>query len=102
MSMVLAGEPLPVEDALRYGLINEIVDHDALLDRAIEIAEKIASYPAIAVRVEMEGFYRSMDLSRRDTAGFMSHLYRLQRAAYLTGENTSANPLDPNAPENNK
>ena len=99
MSMVLTGDPLSAEDALRFGLINEIVDHDKLLNRAIQQAEKIASYPPLAVRVEMEGFYRSMDLSRRDTAGFMGHLYRLQRAAHLTGDNVSANPLADNAPE---
>lgn len=99
MSMVLEGEPLSIEDAHKFGLVNEIVDQDKLMPRAMEIAEKIASYPPIAVRVEMEGFYRSMDMSKRDTHSYLSHLYRLQRAAYLTGENVSGTPLDPNAPE---
>lgn len=99
MNMVLMGDKLSAEDALKFGLFNEIVEHDRLMDRAMECAERIASHPEIAVRVEMEGFYRSMDLSRRDTTAFMYHLYRLQRAAYLSGENTSGTPLDPNSPE---
>lgn len=102
MSMALTGESMSAEDALHYGLINEIVEPSQLIARAMQIATTIASHPPVAVRVEMEAFYRSMDLSRRDNSAFMSHLYRLQRTAYLTGEDTSATPLDPGAPEQNR
>jgi enoyl-CoA hydratase/carnithine racemase len=80
LKFALLAEKLSPQDAVKYGLFNEIVEPDQLMDRAMEYAEKIASFPPIAVQVEMEGFYRSMELSRSDTNAFMAHLYRLQRA----------------------
>mgnify|MGYP001160947265 CR=1 FL=1 len=102
MDMVLLGEKLTAEQAQTYGLYKKIVDHPDLMETALGYARKIASFPELGVRVEMEGFYRSMDMSRRDNSAFMEHLYRLQRAAYLTGENASAHPLDPTSPEQQK
>ena len=69
MSMVLTGESITAEDAVHFGLINEIVEQPQLVARAMEIASTIASHPPLAVRVEMEAFYRSMDLNRRDKLG---------------------------------
>lgn len=91
--MLLTGEPLSAEDALRYNMVNEIVEPEDLMARAMEVAEKIASHPPIAVRVEMEVLKRSMDLPHREAVAFTSHLYRLQRAAYLAKPGTSATPL---------
>jgi enoyl-CoA hydratase/carnithine racemase len=81
MWLALTGEPFDADTALRYNLINEIVAPDRLLARAREIAAKIARHPAIAVRVEMEAYYRGMDMGRDEAAAFVGHLYRLQRAA---------------------
>ncbi len=91
--MLLTGEPLVAEDALKYDLVNEIVPPEKLMERAMEIAEKIAEQPPLAVRVEMEVFNRSQDLPRDQSIAFASHLYRLQRAAYLSQPGTSATPL---------
>jgi enoyl-CoA hydratase/carnithine racemase len=81
MWLALTGDPFDADTALRYNLINEIVEPDRLLARAHEIAGRIARHPAIAVRVEMEAYYRGMDMSRDQAAAFVGHLYRLQRAA---------------------
>jgi len=93
MWMLLTGEPLSAEDALKHDLINEIVEPEALMDRAMEVAAKIASHPPIAVRVEMEVFKRSLDLPRSESLALTAHLYRLQRAAYLSKPGTTATPL---------
>jgi enoyl-CoA hydratase/carnithine racemase len=79
--LALTGEPLNAQEALKHNLINEIVEHDRLLMRAREVATKIARHPPIAVRVEMEAFYRGLDMTREQSAAFTAHLYRLQRAA---------------------
>jgi len=47
----LTGDHLDAEEALRIGLVNEVVDDDALLDRALELANRIAMVPEAAVRV---------------------------------------------------
>lgn len=93
MWMLMTGEPLLAEDALHHGLINEIVPRERLLERAFEVAETIAAHPPIAVRVEMELAKKSMELSKQDSLALASHLYRLQRAAYLAQPGTTATPL---------
>ncbi|RAI54161.1 enoyl-CoA hydratase/isomerase family protein [Aquicoccus porphyridii] len=90
MWMVLLGERMPAEDALRHDLYNELVSPDELLDRARELAARIASLPPISIRVEMEVTKRAMDLSRSEALNLTSHLYRLQRAALMVrGEHQS-------------
>ena len=61
--LALTGERFDAEQALRNHLINEIVGPDRLMDRALEIASRIAAHPPMAVRVEMEAFYRSQDMT---------------------------------------
>jgi len=95
MWMLLTGEPLSAQEALKHDLINEIVEPDHLMDRAIEIAEKIAAHPPLAVRVEMEAFDRGVELSKRDAIAHTTHLYRLQRATYLMDPDNKALPLSP-------
>ncbi|GAB5470858.1 MAG: enoyl-CoA hydratase/isomerase family protein [Rhodospirillales bacterium] len=96
--MLLTGEPLTAEDALKHDLINEIVPRERLLERAFEVAEVIAGHPPIAVRVEMEVVKRAMDLPRQEAINLSMHLYRLQRAAYLAQPGTTAAPLAKAAP----
>jgi enoyl-CoA hydratase/carnithine racemase len=79
--LCLTGESFGAEEALRQNLINEIVGPERLLTRAREIAAIIAGHPPIAVRVEMEAYYRTQDMTREQAAAFTGHLYRLQRAA---------------------
>lgn len=45
LDLILTGRPVPAEEALRIGLVNELVDPGKHLDRALELAEKIASFP---------------------------------------------------------
>lgn len=45
LELILTGRPVPAEEALRIGLINEIVEPGRHLDRALELAERIASFP---------------------------------------------------------
>jgi enoyl-CoA hydratase len=43
MDLLLTGRYVSAEEALRFGLINEVVERDRLLDRAMELAERIAA-----------------------------------------------------------
>ncbi|WAC54022.1 enoyl-CoA hydratase-related protein [Gordonia sp. SL306] len=42
IQIILSGEPIDADTALRIGLANEVVAHDRLLDRTLEIAHTIA------------------------------------------------------------
>ena len=60
LELILTGRPVPAEEAHRIGLVNELVDPGRHLDRALELAEKIASFPQETMladrRAAIEGF----------------------------------------------
>jgi len=45
LELILTGRPVDAEEALRIGLVNEVVPPGAHLERALELAEKIAAFP---------------------------------------------------------
>jgi enoyl-CoA hydratase/carnithine racemase len=49
--MVLTGRPMLAEEALGHGVISRIVPPDQLLDTAMEMANKVAAAPAVAVKL---------------------------------------------------
>lgn len=62
MKMLLTDEPVMADEALRIGLINEVVPHDKLMERAEEIASHIKKMPPVAVRMMKEFVVRFGDL----------------------------------------
>ena len=50
MKMLLTAERIDAQEAFRLGLIAEVVPNDQLLDRAIELAEKICENAPLSVR----------------------------------------------------
>lgn len=62
MKILLTDEPFGAEEALRIGLINEVVPHDQLLERAEAMARHIVEMPPVAVRMMKEFVVRFGDL----------------------------------------
>src|SRR5436190_5955877 len=61
IEMTLLGEPLDAEEALRLGLVNEVVDL-AGLDAAVDRwAEKLANGPSAAIGLTKHAVYRGWD-----------------------------------------
>lgn len=60
LELILTGRPVEAEEALRIGLVNEVVEPGAHLDRSLELAEKIAAFPQRTMladrRAAIEGF----------------------------------------------
>lgn len=54
MKMLLTDEPVDAQEALRIGLINEVVPHTELMQRAEAIARQIVKMPPVAVRMMKE------------------------------------------------
>jgi enoyl-CoA hydratase/carnithine racemase len=48
MEMCLTGEPISAQDALKSGLVSQVVPHDKLAETAMTLAKKIASKSQIA------------------------------------------------------
>jgi enoyl-CoA hydratase/carnithine racemase len=62
MRILLSDEPFDAEEALRINLINEVVPHEQLIERAEAIATQIASQPPLAVRMMKEFIIRFRDI----------------------------------------
>lgn len=59
MEILLLGQAMPVEEAWRIGLVNEVVPHDEVFDRAMDMAQRIAANGPLAVRAVKEAVRRS-------------------------------------------
>ena len=62
MRILLTDEPFGADEALRIGLVNEVVPHDQLMTRSQEIAEMIAIQPPLATRMMKELIIRFGDI----------------------------------------
>ncbi|MEQ9451225.1 MAG: enoyl-CoA hydratase-related protein [Pseudomonadales bacterium] len=62
MEILLLGDKMPADEALRIGLINEIVPRDNLQTRANEIAQRIAENGPLAVAACKEAVIRTSGL----------------------------------------
>ena len=49
--LILLGEPFSAEKALAYGLINEVVEEEAVLERALAAAKSLAAKPPQSLRI---------------------------------------------------
>lgn len=56
--LLLIGDPIDAREALRIGLVSEVLEHVSLLPRAQALAEKIAANPPLAVRAIKQGLRR--------------------------------------------
>jgi len=55
LELILTGRPVDAEEAHRIGLINEVVSPGMHLERALELAEKIAAFPQETMLADRRG-----------------------------------------------
>ena len=60
MEMIITGRAVDAEEALRIGLANEVVPKGQALERALELAGKIAALPQGAIRSDKETMVRNV------------------------------------------
>ena len=75
MRMAL-GAPLKATEALQQGLAQWVVPHDELMDRAFDVAERIAQLPPLAARLIKESLVRGLDAGSLSNAA-MGDVYRV-------------------------
>jgi len=77
MEMLLTGDMIDADTAQRYGLVNRVVPHEALMDETMALAEKIASRSRLVVGLGKEAFYRQSEMDIADayryTSDVMAH-----------------------------
>ena len=80
------GIPLKAEEAYRIGLVQYLVPHEELMDKALEVASYIASLPPLATRMVKESLNRGLDIPNVADAS-LADLYRFM-ALELTEDKT--------------
>lgn len=66
LKMILTGEMVGAVEALRLGLVDEVVAADRLMERGVELARAIAGAAPLAVRAAIEAVRRGMGLGIED------------------------------------
>jgi enoyl-CoA hydratase/carnithine racemase len=73
MDMLLTGDTIAAEQALRIGLVNRVVSPGSEREEAIKLARQIAAKSAMTVRLGKETFYRQADMSLAEAYRVASH-----------------------------
>ena len=68
--MILCGERVDADTALRIGLVREVAPHAELMDRARALAARIACNPPLALRYMKEGLRRAAYGDPRELGGW--------------------------------
>jgi enoyl-CoA hydratase/carnithine racemase len=66
MEMLLTGDMISAEDALRIGLVNRVVAPGTEREEALALGRKIAAKSAHVVKIGKEAFYRQIELGLKD------------------------------------
>ena len=73
--IILTGEPFTAKEAEYWGLVNEVVTKDALMDRAVEIASRIARNAPVAVRQAKQAIRTGLDMGLAEGLAFEIEAY---------------------------
>ena len=66
--LMLTGRRLDAEEALRIGLVADVVAEEALLERAVAAAEQIAALAPWGVRLTKQGMWAALEISSQQAA----------------------------------
>ena len=66
--LMLTGRRVDAEEAVRIGLVADVVDDERLLDRALEGAGQIAEWAPWAVRLTKQGMWSALEVPSEQTA----------------------------------
>jgi enoyl-CoA hydratase len=90
LKMILTGEMIPALEALRIGLVEEVVAPDQLLTRGEHIARTIAAQAPLAVEKCLEAVHAGYDLPLRQALDLEASLFGLCCATEDKAEGTKA------------
>ena len=93
LELILTGRPVDADEALRIGLVNEVVPRGRHLERALELAERIAGFPQETMladrRAALEGAGLPLDQGlelERKLGGATLEVARRGAARFAAGE----------------
>jgi len=66
MAMLLTGDAITAEEAMRFGLVNAVVPTGTERSEALKLARRIAAKSAHTVKIGKAAFYRQLEMSLTD------------------------------------
>jgi len=90
LQMILTAEAIDAREALRIGLINEVVAPDRLIARAEEILQIINANAPLAVRFSIEAVNRGLDVGQAEGLVIERALFAVCASSQDKHEGTSA------------
>lgn len=77
LEMILTGEMIDAQEALRVGLVNKVVPNEELMGAAISMAKEMASKGPVALRFAKEAIHKGMDMTLPQGLCLEADLYLL-------------------------
>ncbi len=90
MEMILSGDFIDAQEAYRIGLANKVVPHEELMEKTLELADKIASRPPLAVQFAKEAVNQSVGSGSDSGYALESYLHALSCTTEDKKEGVSA------------
>ncbi|SYX82380.1 enoyl-CoA hydratase-related protein [Paenibacillus alvei] len=77
MELLLTGDTMPAEEALRCGLINKVAPVELYLEETLKLARRIANQPPLAVSLIKQAVRKAEDLSLAEGLDFERQCFHL-------------------------
>ena len=90
MDLILTGDFIDAQEAYRIGLVKKVLPQEELMEKAMELAKKIASRPPLAVRFAKEAVNRSQEGAAASGFALESYLHALSCTTEDKKEGVSA------------
>jgi len=72
LELLLTGDEIAPEEALRLGIVNRVVTHEHLMEETLKLGDKIAQKPPMAVRMIKRAIYQAQASSLRSHLDYIS------------------------------
>jgi enoyl-CoA hydratase len=90
LQLILTGDRIPASEAYRVGLVDEVVPHDQLEARTLEIANRIAEKSPVAVRLAKQAVKASARMGLEEGLRYERSLFSLVFATHDKDEGVRA------------
>ena len=74
LDLVTTGRQLKADEALRIGMADQVVPHDQLMERVMELAHRLAKGPSITIELTKQAVYHAMGASLETHAEYEENL----------------------------
>lgn len=90
LQLLLTGDMMNAENALRLGLVSEVFEPGQLMERAAALASQLAAQAPLAVRYILEAVYRGVDMDLENALGIEAEYFGKACATEDMKEGTTA------------